>query len=102
MAEQTMDYDLKFDANTQKAIKKIDELSQKTHGLTDNEHIVKFGAKIDVSDQAIQKVSAKIQRELKKTSVAPEITFDRIKLDEEKIKNSFASLRRQIQAAILR
>ena len=100
MAEQTMDYDLKFDANTQKAIKKIDELSQKTHGLTDNEHIVKFGAKIDVSDQAIQKVSAKIQQALKKTSVAPEITFDRIKLDEEKIKNSFASLRRQIQAAI--
>ena len=100
MAEQTMDYDLKFDANTQKAIKKIDELSQKTHGLTDNEHIVKFGAKIDISGQAIQKVSAKIQRELKKTSVAPEITFDRIKLDEEKIKNSFASLRRQIQAAI--
>ena len=100
MAEQTMDYDLKFDANTQNAIKKIDKLSQKTHDLTDNEHIVKFGAKIDVSDQAIQKVSAKIQRELKKTSVAPEITFDRIKLDEEKIKNSFASLRRQIQAAI--
>ena len=100
MAEQTMDYDLKFDANTQKAIKKIDELSQKTHSLTDNEHIVKFGAKIDISDQAIQKVSAKIQQALKKTSVAPEITFDRIKLDEEKIKNSFASLRRQIQAAI--
>ena len=100
MAEQTMDYDLKFDANTQKAIKKIDELSQKTHSLTDNEHVVKFGAKIDISDQAIQKVSAKIQRELKKTSVTPEITFDRIKLDEEKIKNSFASLRRQIQAAI--
>ena len=100
MAEQTMDYDLKFDANTQNAIKKIDKLSQKTHDLTDNEHIVKFGAKIDVSDQAIQKVSAKIQQALKKTSVAPEITFDRIKLDEEKIKNSFASLRRQIQAAI--
>lgn len=100
MAEQTMDYDLKFDANTQNAIKKIDKLSQKTHDLTDNEHVVTFGAKIDISDQAIQKVSAKIQQSLKKTSVAPEITFDRIKLDEEKIKNSFASLRRQIQAAI--
>ena len=100
MAEQTMDYDLKFDANTKKAIDKIDELSKKTHDLADNEHVVTFGAKIDISDQAIQKVSAKIQQALKKTSVAPEITFDRIKLDEEKIKNSFASLRRQIQAAI--
>ena len=100
MAEQTMNYDLKYKADTKKAIDKINELSQKTQELTGSEHVVTFGAKIDVSDQAIQKVSAKIQQALKKTSVAPEITFDRIKLDEEKIKNSFASLRRQIQAAI--
>ena len=100
MAEQTMNYDLKYKADTKKAIDKINELSQKTQDLTGKEHVVTFGAKIDISDQAIQKVSAKIQQSLKKTSVAPEITFDRIKLDEEKIKNSFASLRRQIQSAI--
>ena len=34
MAEQTMNYDLKYKADTKKAIDKINELSQKTQELT--------------------------------------------------------------------